>query len=75
MPAQKLPSGGRGLRVKPYSLEEEPEVKRALAKAEEYAAQAASAKDVKERERCERMRRKWLSIADGWRVILGVART
>ena len=75
MSTQKVSSGVRGLRVKPYSSEEEPEVKQALAKAEEYAARAASARDPKERERCERMRRKWLGIADGWRVFLEVGRT
>jgi len=67
MPARELP---RGLRA-----DEAPEVKQALAKAEEYAARAAFAKDSQERERCERMRRKWLGIADGWRVIAEVDKT
>ncbi len=67
MPARELP---RGLRA-----DEAPEVKQALAKAEEYAARAVSVKDSQERERCERMRRKWLGIADGWRVIAEVDKT
>jgi hypothetical protein len=75
MSIEKFPSGGHGLREKPYRVDEAPEVKQALAKAEEYAARAASAKDSQERERCERMRRKWFVIADGWRVIAGVDKT
>jgi hypothetical protein len=55
--------------------DEAPEVKHAFAKAEQYAARAVSAKDSQERERCERMRRKWLGIADGWRVIAEVDKT
>jgi hypothetical protein len=45
------------------------EVKRALAKAEECAKLAALAKTAKDRDYYDRMRRKWLGIADGWRVI------
>jgi hypothetical protein len=45
------------------------EVKQALAKAEECAKKAALAKTNKDRDYYERMRRKWLGIADGWRVI------
>jgi hypothetical protein len=48
---------------------EAPEVIQALAKAEEYARLAESAKNANERNDCERLRRKWLGIADGWRVI------
>ncbi len=72
MSTEKFPSGGHGLREKPSRVDEAPEVKQALVKAEEYAAQAASVKDSQERERCERMRRKWLGIADGWRVIMEI---
>jgi hypothetical protein len=75
MSTEKFPSGGHGLRAKPYRVDGAPEVKQALAKAEEYAARAASAKDSQERERCERMRRKWFGIADGWRVIAEVDKT
>jgi hypothetical protein len=46
-----------------------PEVKQALAKAEECAKAAALAKTDKDRDYYERMRRKWLGVADGWRVI------
>jgi hypothetical protein len=49
-----------------------PEVKEALAKAEEYANLAALAKTVKDPNYYERMRHKWLGIAEGWRVIAGV---
>jgi 3-methyladenine DNA glycosylase AlkD len=45
------------------------EVKQALAKAEECARLAASAKTLKDRDYYDRMCRKWLGIADGWRVI------
>jgi hypothetical protein len=46
-----------------------PEVMQALAKAEECAKKAASAKTNEDRDFHERMRRKWLGLADGWRVI------
>jgi hypothetical protein len=46
-----------------------PEVLEALSKAEEYAQLAASASTEKERAFYERMRGKWLGIADGWKVI------
>jgi thymidylate kinase len=45
------------------------EVKHALAKAEKNARLAAQAKTEKDRDYYERMRRKWLGIAEGWRVI------
>ncbi len=43
------------------------EVKQAVAKAEENAKLAAQAGTNKDRDYYERMRRKWLGIADGWR--------
>jgi hypothetical protein len=46
-----------------------PEVEQALAKAEECAKLAASAKTPKVRDYYERMRREWLGVANGWRVI------
>jgi hypothetical protein len=54
------------------AIGDDPEVKRALAKAEECAKQAALAKTAKDRDYYERMRRKWLGIADGWRLITEV---
>ena len=50
-------------------LTEGSEIKQALVKAEECAKLAASAKSYKDRDYYERMRRKWLGLADGWRVI------
>ncbi len=46
-----------------------PEVKQALAKAKECAKQATLAKTDNDRNFHERMRRKWLGLADGWRMI------
>ena len=46
-----------------------PEVRRALAKAKECAKLAALAKTDNDRDFHERMRRKWLGLAVGWRVI------
>jgi transcription elongation GreA/GreB family factor len=48
---------------------EAPEVIQALAKADEYGRLAAQAKTAKDRNDYERLQRKWLGIADGWRVI------
>jgi hypothetical protein len=48
---------------------EAPEVKEAMAKVEEYAALAATAKSRKDRDHYEKMRRKWLGLAEGWRLI------
>jgi hypothetical protein len=64
--------GGRRPPTNPCWMNEPPEVKKALARAEEFAARAASANYSKEREYCERMSRKWLGLADGWRVIVEV---
>ncbi len=50
-------------------LSDTPEVMQAKAKAEECAKLAALAKTDKDRNFHERMRRKWLDLADGWRVI------
>jgi hypothetical protein len=48
---------------------EAPEVIQALAKADEYGRLAAQTKTAKDRNDYERLRHKWLGIADGWRVI------
>jgi hypothetical protein len=51
-----------------------PEVFEALSKAEEYARLAASAPTSRERAFYERMRGKWLGIADGWKFIDSVGK-
>ena len=51
------------------SLSEAPEVVQALAKAEEYARRAALATTPSDRNHFERLRTKWLGIAEGWRNI------
>jgi len=56
--------------VSPASLREPPEVKQAVAKAEENATRARSAKTAQDREFYERMSQKWLGIAEDWRVIV-----
>jgi hypothetical protein len=56
-------------------LSDAPEVKQALAKAEECAKRAAAAKTKKDRDYYERMHRKWLGIAEGWRVITEIDKT
>jgi len=56
--------------VSPASLREPPEVKQAVAKAEENATRARSAKTAQDREYYERMNRKWLDVAEHWRVIV-----
>jgi hypothetical protein len=50
-------------------ISERSEIKQALAKAEECARKAALAKTAKDRDYYDRMHRKWLGIADRWRVI------
>lgn len=50
------------------------EVLEALSKAEEYAHLAASASTERERAFYERMRGKWLGIADAWKVIDSVGK-
>jgi hypothetical protein len=71
--------GRRGRGEKPWAgipaVEEAPEVKQALGKAQEYAKLAAEALDPRKREYFLRMERKWLGIADGWRVIANVDKT
>ena len=47
-------------------LSKAPEVKQALAAAQEYAILVATTKSVKEREYFERMRQTWLGVADDW---------
>ncbi len=47
-------------------LSKTPEVKQALAAAQEYAILVATTKSVKEREYFERMRQTWLGVADDW---------
>jgi len=58
-----------GQHVKAMNGVEVPEVRQALTKAEEYAGLASSAPSPDERAYYDRMSRKWLGIADGWRVI------
>jgi hypothetical protein len=53
-------------------MPEAPEVAQALQKAQEYADKAAAAKTPKQRAEYERLWRKWVGIADGWRVIVEV---
>ena len=53
-------------------MSEAPEVKQAMTKADEYTALASSAKSKKDRNYYQRMRRKWLGVADGWRFIVGI---
>jgi hypothetical protein len=50
------------------------EAMEAIAKAEEYATLAGSAKTSKERDYYHRMREKWLGIADGWRTLDNIGR-
>jgi hypothetical protein len=54
---------------------EAPEVLRALNKAQEYAEKAATATTAQERAEYERLWRKWVGIADGWRVITQIDKT
>jgi|307.fasta_scaffold929425_1 hypothetical protein len=56
--------------VSPASLREPPEVTQAVAKAEENATRARSAKSAEDREYYERMSQKWLDVAEHWRVIV-----
>jgi hypothetical protein len=56
--------------VSPASLREPPGAKQAVAKAEENATRARVAKTAQDREFYERMSRKWLGIAEDWRVIV-----
>lgn len=57
------------------AVEDAPEVKQALTKAQEYGKLAAEAVEPRKREYFLRMERKWLGIADGWRVIASVDKT
>ncbi len=63
-------------RHKPFvmaaSLREAPDVTQALAKAEQNAARARSAKTAQDREYYGQMRRTWLGLAHAWRVIADV---
>ena len=52
-----------------------PEVGEAMAKAQEYANLAALAKTAKDRNYYERLRRKWLGLAEGWRFIAEIDRS
>jgi hypothetical protein len=47
----------------------------ALAKAKECAKLAAAAITKKDRDYYERMHRKWLGVAEGWRVITEIDKT
>ena len=55
--------------VSPASLRE-PQIKQAVAKADENATRARSAKTAQDHEFYERMSRKWLDVAEHWRVIV-----
>lgn len=55
--------------VSPASLRESLEAKQAVAKAEENATRARSAKTAEDREYYEQMSRKWFFIAEHWRMI------
>jgi len=52
-----------------------PEVGEAMAKAQEYANLAALAKTAKDRNYYERLQRKWLGLAEGWRFIAEIDRS
>jgi hypothetical protein len=56
-------------------LSDTSEAKQALAKAKECAEKAAQAKTAKDRDYYDRMRRKWIGIADGWRLIDEIDKT
>jgi len=58
----------------PADPDEDPEVRQALAKAEQNAAHARSSRTREDRDYYERMSRKWLGIAKGWRVIADVGK-
>ena len=53
-------------------LQEAPEVEQAMAKASDYATLAGLTQAADKRDYYLRMERKWLGIAEGWRVIAGV---
>jgi hypothetical protein len=72
MRTQKRVPGRHKASALPSSPDEAPEVLQALAKAEENAARARSAQTREDRDYYERMNRKWLSIAQGWRAIADV---
>ncbi len=72
MRTQKSVSEGRKPFTPPAGPDETPEVRQALAKAEENAACARSARTREDRDYYERMSRKWLNVAQGWRVIADV---
>jgi hypothetical protein len=72
MSTRETPSGRRQPPTMPYCLDDAPEIKEALARAQDFSRRAAAATDSTERDYCERMYRKWLGIADGWRVIVEV---
>jgi hypothetical protein len=74
MTVQDVPSGRRKPSTIPATVEEAPEVKQAVAKAQEYARLAAAARNPEKRDYYLRMERKWVGIADGWRVIVEIDR-
>ena len=51
------------------------QLQQALAKTEAYMKLAASAQKAEDRAYYERMYRKWLGIADGWRMIANIDKT
>jgi hypothetical protein len=72
MRTQKSVPGRHEPSAPPSSPDEAPEVLQTLAKAEENVARARSAQTREDRDYYERMNRKWLSIAQGCRVIADV---
>jgi hypothetical protein len=53
-------------------LGDAPEVEQALAKADECEKMMSAAETDEDREFYDRMRRKWIGIAEGWRFIVEV---
>ena len=69
MRTQKSVPGRHEPSAPPACSNDAPEVRQALAKAKGNAARARSARTFKDRDFYERMSRKWIGIAQGWRVI------
>jgi hypothetical protein len=72
---QGAPSGRRNPLRAASRLDDAPEFKQAVAKAAEYADRAAAAKDPELRDYYFRMHRKWLGIAEGWRLITDIEKS
>jgi hypothetical protein len=72
---QRAPSGRRNPLRAASRIDDAPEFKQAVAKATEYAGRAATAKDPELRDYYFRMHRKWLGIAEGWRLITDIEKS